>query len=206
MRKRGTDKTERDKFNEIISTMIKTPSLAYDDEYIRIHYVRYADDFIVGVEGSYSKTKAIKTEVTEFVTKTLGLKLNESKTGIINFTREPCDFLGYQFRAPYKQGSSRGVEILKEQNSGREVRRRRKERVSIFVNYGKVLKRLESNGLITRRTRPGTNEKIEYRGTFRGNLVNLDHADILRYYNAVIRGVYNYYSIVNNMNNLARII
>jgi hypothetical protein len=190
----------------LVDLMVRTPSLAYDDNYVRVHYVRYADDFIIGVEGSLTKTKAIKAEVTEFITDSLGLKLNESKTGIVSFTEEPCDFLGYQFRAPYKKGSSRGLIPIKETNSGREVRRRRKERISIYVNYGKVLKKLETNGFITKRIIPGTNDKIGYRGTFRGNLVNLDHADILRYYNAVIRGVYNYYCFVNNMSNLAQII
>lgn len=37
-------------------------------------------------------------------------------------------------------------------------------------------------------------------------MVNSDHADILKYYNSVIRGVYNYYSFVNNTQDLFHVI
>ena len=206
MRKRGTDQTERAKFQSLLDQMVKIPSVVHDDTYIRVHYVRYADDFVIGVEGSHTLAQAILAEVTEFVTETLGLKLNESKTGIVAITEKPYEFLGYLIRAPYKKGSSRGFEAIKEQASGRLVRRRRKERMSLYLNQEKILKRLEINGFVTKRIRPGTNDVIGYRGTFRGNLINLDHADIIRYYNAVTRGIYNYYKIVSNMNKLANII
>jgi hypothetical protein len=63
-----------------------------------------------------------------------------------------------------------------------------------------------SQKIIRKRTAPTSNDRLIYRGTFIGNLIQLDHADILRYYNAVIRGIYNYYKFVNNMNQLAHII
>lgn len=56
--------------------------MAHDEKSIRIHYVRYADDFVVGVEGSYSQTKEILDEITEFVERELKLKFNPGKTGI----------------------------------------------------------------------------------------------------------------------------
>jgi len=39
--------------------LLKTPSMRRDDSFVRIHYVRYADDFVVGVEGSYKITEEI---------------------------------------------------------------------------------------------------------------------------------------------------
>ena len=56
--------------------------MAHDEKFVRIHYVRYADDFVVGVEGSYSQTKEILKEITEFVESELDLKFNSDKTGI----------------------------------------------------------------------------------------------------------------------------
>jgi hypothetical protein len=53
---------------------------------------------------------------------------------------------------------------------------------------------------------PKSNNSKMYRGTFKGNLINLDHKDILRYYNSIIIGFYNNYQIVTNMNKLANII
>ena len=70
----------------------------------------------------------------------------------------------------------------------------------------KVLKRLENNRFIRVRNVVSDGESLEYRGTFKGNLINLDHADKLKYYNSVIRGVYNYYSFVNNTQDLAHVI
>jgi len=37
-------------------------------------------------------------------------------------------------------------------------------------------------------------------------MINLDHADIVKYYNAVVRGLTNYYSFVDNINRLRSIV
>lgn len=42
----------------------------------------------------------------------------------------------------------------------------------------------------------------EFIPTKLGRCINLDHQNILRYYNSVIRGVLNYYSFVNNRKSL----
>jgi len=44
----------------------------------------------------------------------------------------------------------------------------------------------------------GTN----YNPTFVGKLINMDHADILDFYNSKVRGVLNYYSFVDNHKSL----
>ncbi|OTB09683.1 hypothetical protein K445DRAFT_28400 [Daldinia sp. EC12] len=49
----------------------------------------------------------------------------------------------------------------------------------------KVLAKLQANGFIRKRTSHSEHNKLAYRGTFKGNLINLDHQDILLYYNAV---------------------
>ena len=124
MRKRGTDRTDPKKFASLRKQLLITPSRTYDEHYVRVQYVRYADDFIIGVEGSISVANQILAEVTEFVTKVLGLKLNESKTGIVKIKEKECGFLGYLLRAPYKDGSSRGIITMREPNSGKMVVRR----------------------------------------------------------------------------------
>jgi hypothetical protein len=45
-----------------------------------------------------------------------------------------------------------------------------------------------------------------YRGTYKGNLINLPHKDIIRCYNAIIRGIFGYYCIVYNNGSLIQII
>lgn len=205
MRKKGMDLTRPAEFNSLLTNMINTPSLKYDDEYTRMHYIRYADDFIVGIEGSYKLATQTLSKIRTFV-ESLGLRLNDSKTGIIDITKEPCQFLGYSIQGPYKKGSDRGKETVVEPNSQRIITRRKKERMGLHLNMEKICRKLENNGFITKRIKPNTNDQTLYRGRYKGNLINLEHADIIRYYNSVIRGIYNYYKIVRNTNQLARII
>lgn len=62
----------------------------------------------------------------------------------------------------------------------------------------KVLKRMLSRGIIRKRTSHKNHKELILRGRYIGSLINLDHADIIKYYNSVIRGVFNYYDFVDN--------
>lgn len=205
MRKKGQDKTDKVNFLNYIKLLTQTPSKAHDKRYVRVHYIRYADDFIVGIEGSRELAEKILKEITTFIEE-LGLKFNDDKTKIIDFSKEACYFLGYSLRGPYKKGSSRGKEIYKEPNSQRLVVRRKKERMSVFMDTTRIMNKLESNGYIRKRVKPGTSNELVYRGRFVGNMINLDHADILRRYSSIIRGIYNYFEFCNNRRNLSRVI
>lgn len=83
------------------------------------------------------------------------------------------------------------------------IMRRKKIRIRISMDLAKVLKKLEANGFIKKRTSHDNHDKLEYRGTFKGNLINLDHADIIRYYNSVVRGIFNYYNFADNRAEIA---
>jgi group II intron reverse transcriptase/maturase len=205
MRRKGLHITRRPEYRENIDKLLKTPSRSHDDTYCRIRYIRYADDFIVGVEGSYQKTQEIMNDLETFL-ETLGLVLNKTKTKITKFNEKPIEFLGYKIMSPYIKSMEKPLETITEANSGRTITRRKKTRVRIFMDYEKVIKRLESRRIIRKRIAPGSHDTVVYRGTFQGSLVQLDHADILRYFNSVIRGIYNYYCFVNNMDKLAHII
>jgi len=205
MRRRNQNVTQRAEFLKKLKGLLQTPSRDHDDRYIRIHYIRYADDFIVGVEGNRALAVTILNEMAKFV-ESLGLKFNPEKTNIINFNEEPCHFLGYSLIGPYKKGSCRGKETYKEPNSQRLALRRKKERTSVFMNTERVLNKLENNGFIRKRVKPGTSNELIFRGRYVGSLINLEHADILRRYNAVIRGIYNYYEFCNNTAAIGRIV
>lgn len=204
MRRKGQDKTNETEYRTLLNQLIKVPSLEYDEKYNRIHYIRYADDFVIGVEGSLELTRQILEEVKGKL-KELGLTLNESKTKITKFTTEPIEFLGYKIMGPYIEGIEKPIEVYREPNSGRLTTRRKKIRVRVYMDYDKVIKRMLTRGLIRKRVAPMSNNELIVRGTFQGNLTQLDHADILRYYNSVMRGVYNYYNFVNNMKKVAHI-
>jgi group II intron reverse transcriptase/maturase len=66
-----------------------------DKNYVRVRYVRYADDFLVGVIGSKELAKKIKQEIQEFLKTILKLRLNDEKTKITNAKNNEVKFLGF---------------------------------------------------------------------------------------------------------------
>jgi len=89
-------------------------------------------------------------------------------------------------------------------NKGKLETIRKKVRIRFYAPTKTILERLGTNGIVKARTVKGKSG-VEYRGTFRGNLINLEHPDILRYYNAILRGIWNYYAFVQNKRALGRV-
>lgn len=203
MRVKGQNTSEPAKYKALVNKLVSTPSMKHDHNYVRIQYVRYADDFIIGVEGSYQTAKTILYQVENWINDELKLKLNPEKTGIVKYSLKPIKFLGYTIKAPQTKGAQKPLESLK--TAGRTITRRRKLRIRIYMDYPKVLSKLSTKGFIKTRIKHEEHDQKKYRGTFRGNLINLEHADILRYYNSVTRGLYNYYDFVGNMRQLAHV-
>lgn len=170
------------------------------ESYQRVQYVRYADDFVIGIEGSYNMAKEILEKVQLYVEMKLQLKFNPDKTGIVKYSERPINFLGYSIVAPHMKGTKKPLEHIKSGNL--TITRRKKIRIRIHLDLPKVLKRLESKGLIRKRISHKVHNKLVHRGRFMGNLINMDHGDIIRYYNSVIRGISNYYDFVGNRNAL----
>lgn len=65
-----------------------------NEEFIRIKYIRYGDEFIIGVRGSIDLARKIKERVKDFLKSTLHLELNEEKTKITNTYADRANFLG----------------------------------------------------------------------------------------------------------------
>lgn len=202
-RLKGYDKSKPEEYKIIIRELQKTPSMRRDDSYVRLNYVRYADDFVVGVEGSYKLTTEILSKIETFVNNELKLKFNPDKTSISKFTDKPFNFLGYSIRAPITKRGVKPMETIAV--NGKIITRRKKVRVIIEMDMAKVLKKLATNGFIRKRTSHTIHNELEYRGTYKGNLINLDHPDILKYYNSILRGIQNYYSFAKNRSAVARI-
>ena len=203
MRKKGRHKTQKAEYKTRMKELTSTPSMRQDDSYVKIQYVRYADDFIIGVEGSYKVAQDILKKVELWIKKELKLQLNPEKTGIVKYSERPIKFLGYDLMAPHLKGAVKPLERIKV--AGRTITRKKKIRIRIRMDSYKVLQKLKANGFIRMRTSHAKHDKQIYRGTFRGNLINLDHADIIRYYSSVKRGLYNYYNFVGNMSQLAHV-
>ncbi len=67
-----------------------------DPNFRRLWYVRYADDFLLGLIGSKSEAVEIKHMISTFLTNDLRLELNSDKTLITHARNQRAKFLGYE--------------------------------------------------------------------------------------------------------------
>lgn len=71
-----------------------------DSTYRRVKYVRYADDFLIGIIADKCYTKQIKQDIKQFLEHVLHLRLSDEKTKITNVADGKIDFLGFQITRP----------------------------------------------------------------------------------------------------------
>jgi group II intron reverse transcriptase/maturase len=72
------------------------PSKQTDDPgYRRLRFVRYADDFLLGLIGPHEEAQAIKGQLAAFLRDTLKLDLSGEKTLVTHARTERARFLGY---------------------------------------------------------------------------------------------------------------
>lgn len=67
-----------------------------DPHYRRLHYVRYADDFLLGFSGPREEAEGIKRQLGEFLRDQLKLELSQAKTLVTHARTEAAHFLGYE--------------------------------------------------------------------------------------------------------------
>ena len=161
-------------------------SLPMDESYKRMQYVRYADDFLIGVIGSKKDCEMTKKDIAEFLSAKLGLELSQEKT-LITHGQKKAHFLGYSI---YVRKSN----LPKKDKQGRMVR-----------NYGgRIVLEVESSTIRDKLLSLKVMEityvdgKEIWKAKARYSMKDSDDLEILRTYNSEIRGFYNYYSIANN--------
>lgn len=155
-----------------------------DEKYIRVHYYRYADDFVVFVTGPRSLAVEIREDIRKFLSETLNLELSVEKTKIRNVVKEGTDFLGFRI----KRCSTKGLPIIKG--------RRETIRPQIIMPLGKVIEKLKQKGFM---------DKTRNSPTRVGKLIHNTPEEIVSYYNWVYSGLANYYSCADNRSQLNRV-
>lgn len=85
-----------EQINDIVKERQKHPASVQMDESMRkLKYVRYADDFLIGVIGSKQDCTKIKEDLKNFLRDKLKLELSEDRT-LITHAEKPAKFLGYE--------------------------------------------------------------------------------------------------------------
>lgn len=185
--KRQKVMAEIQELNNYLSTVPYSDPM--DTEYKRVVYVRYADDFLIGVIGSKEDAKQVKTDVGEFIKEQLHLEMSPEKT-LITHGNDFARFLGYL------------VTVSREQNRTRTkngfTRRTYPGKVKLYVPKEKWLNRLLSYGALKISYDKAHGNKEMWEPVRRPGLIRLDDIEILNQYNAEVRGMYNYYRLANN--------
>lgn len=159
----------------------------------RVYFVRYADDFIVGVTGSYKMALDIKDMIEDFLCSYLKLNLNNSKIRITHIRNKDVFFLGTIIKGNWKK--ERPITSINFSSRNMFIKTRVTPRLSFHAPIKKLFDKATIEGFFRK---DGANCKP----TFVGKLINMAHADILAFYNSIIKGVLDYYSFVDNYKSL----
>lgn len=169
--------------------LLKTPMKLQTDKKIR--YIRYADDFLIGVNGSKEDCEKIKKELTLFLRENLKLELSQEKTLITHSSKE-VRFLGYNVKI------RRNQEIFKVKGPTKNYTKRK---LNNMVELGipldeKIMKFLFEKGIIKQKDGKISSKR-------RQNFITLSDLEIVSAFNAEIRGICNYYNLAVNFHKLS---
>jgi len=117
---------DRDVLEELIKERAKLPSKVRGPGY-RIYYIRYADDFLIGINGPKGLANELKRELGEFIKKKLKLTLSEEKTKItgargLRENEEKAFFLGTEIGRSYSKTGDK--KVIKKYSYGRHIKAR----------------------------------------------------------------------------------
>lgn len=177
----------------------KLPSVnPRDPNFCRVYYVRYADDWLIGVSGDKKMALDLKSRAEDFLQNTLKLELSEEKTLITHATTEEAKFLG--FRLHVSDGSLLSTRKRSIHNGFRvSLKRTVSSKPYVIAPIEELLSRLKTGGFCR------TSGENSFFPCSKKNLVALEDHDIVMRFNSVWRGIYNYYAVANNAAHLNRV-
>ena len=180
-------------FKEARKVMLSTPHLdEMDENYKRLQYNRYADDFLISITGSKQDAENIKEQVKIFLKDKLNLTMSEEKTHVTH-SSEKVRYLGYDIRISRSQDTKRTKKGLQRVWYGK---------VQLYMPKEKWIAKLHEYGAF--KIKKDENGKEIWKPLHRGALMPLDDVAIISKYNSEIRGLYNYYRLAINVCNLGK--
>lgn len=164
--------------------LLKTPSKSQTDK--KLKYVRYADDFLIGVNGSKEDCENLKAKLHDFIGKNLKMEMSDEKT-YITHSNTPARFLGYDIKIRRNSQTKPGTH-------GR-TQRTMSYTTELTVPFERIEKFLFNKKSVFMK-----NGKMF--PCKRTTLVNLTDLEILNSFNSEIRGICNYYTLAANYGKL----
>lgn len=152
-----------------------------DPGFRRLLYCRYADDFLIGVIGSKGNARVVLEDVQQYLGIELRLDTSPEKTGIRKASKGAA-FLGYSVRT-YTQ---RRHQHLWNRGIRKVLAKVASDRVQLHAPIDKLAKFAERNRLGSYHTN---------QGRMRPEFCNHDDVEIISRYNAMMRGLAEYYKL-----------
>lgn len=191
----GLDKETRQAawkgYKEAKKNQLATPSGLPDPSFIRVKFVRYADDWMIGVNGSHDLAVEIKDMCADYLSTELGLELSLDKTHIRKAKVEQAKFLGVNIRIG---DTNKKIGTL-DNKSNNYTKRTTGWMPKMYAPTEEIIKRLQGKGICDSNGFP----------TSVTGWTQLDDVQIILQYNAINRGILNYYSFVDNYCKLSRV-
>jgi group II intron reverse transcriptase/maturase len=160
----------------------KTPSVKTDDdEFRRLYYCRYADDYLLGFAGPKEEAIEIQNRISEFL-RSIKITTSKEKTLITHANSTPVRFLGYELSA-----RKSNTKLSKDKN-GRRKRRSINNSVRLSVPRS-VAKERENR------------YKRNGKSIHRAELLHFSDYEIVKLYNVEFQGLANYYALAENISN-----
>lgn len=156
---------------------------AFDPNYKRLRYCRYADDFIIGIIGSKAEARQIMAEVRQFLSDRLKLSVSDEKSGIRKAS-DGARFLGYEICTNTNRNAHRAT------FAGRPtVRRGLGDRLQLRVPRDRIVRFVNDKGW---------GDYDAFRPRQRHALTFASDVEIVLAFNAELRGFANYYALADD--------
>lgn len=174
-----------EQYKENRKILLSLPYYEHSNEGFKsLKYTRYADDFILGIHGSKEDCEKLKKLISNFLKERLKLDLSEEKT-LITHSTNSARFLGYDIKV-------RNDMSTKSDKNG-TVKRMFNGSVQLLIPNGTIEKKI-----LDRKVVRDINAK-PWKILHRPALIGLSDLEIVEMYNAELRGLYNYFSLAENV-------
>ncbi len=179
---KGEKKTELLKSMKALTAQLhKVPYCSKTDKVMK--YIRYADDFIIGIKGNRRDCEDIKSKFSEFISQKLKMELSEEKT-LITHSSQYARLLGYDIQVRRNQTVK---------PHGNHVSRTLNYKVELNIPFSdKIMPFLFEKSAIQQ------NKNGKIKPTPRKYLYRCTDLEIISSYNSELRGICNYYGLASN--------
>ena len=175
------------------------PSRSHQQFRLRLHYVRYAEDWVIFFRGPESLGLYFKNKISVWLKQELKLKLSIEKTELINIREKAVDFLAFRFIMMGKKIEKSEVTYLRKQKTDKSkspgIKRVTEHNIRIGIPIEKIISKLYSYNCCDCDGYPREKRSISFKSD----------SDIILYYRKLWLAFFYYYTRFTPKSAVARI-